>query len=88
LLAPANTAEANKELHEHAIPKFLSATATVDKAAIRPLPKSRKIYVEGSSPDIRAPTRAGADMVGAISSVYDAQLIDAAMHEFTHLFTQ
>jgi phosphomethylpyrimidine synthase len=39
------------------IPKFLSATATVDEAAIRPLPKSRKIYVEGSRPDIRVPMR-------------------------------
>jgi phosphomethylpyrimidine synthase len=38
-------------------PKFLSATATVDEAAIRPLPKSRKIYVEGSRPDIRVPMR-------------------------------
>jgi phosphomethylpyrimidine synthase len=39
-------------------PKFLSATATVDEAAIKPLPKSRKIYVEGSRPDIRVPMRA------------------------------
>jgi phosphomethylpyrimidine synthase len=38
-------------------PKFLSATATVDEAAIRPLPNSRKIYVEGSRPDIRVPMR-------------------------------
>jgi phosphomethylpyrimidine synthase len=38
-------------------PKFLSATATVDEAAIRPLPKSRKIYVQGSRPDIRVPMR-------------------------------
>jgi phosphomethylpyrimidine synthase len=38
-------------------PKFLSATAVVDEAAIRPLPKSRKIYVEGSRPDIRVPMR-------------------------------
>ncbi|MDL2357933.1 MAG: phosphomethylpyrimidine synthase ThiC, partial [Pseudomonadota bacterium] len=38
-------------------PKFLSATATVDQAAIRPLPKSRKIYIEGSRPDIRVPMR-------------------------------
>jgi thiamine-phosphate pyrophosphorylase len=29
----------------------------------------------------------GADMVAAISSVYGAQRIDAAVHEFTHLFT-
>ena len=38
-------------------PKFLSATAVVDEAAIRPLPMSRKIYVEGSRPDIRVPMR-------------------------------
>jgi phosphomethylpyrimidine synthase len=37
--------------------KFLSATATVDQAAIRPLPMSRKIYVEGSRPDIQVPMR-------------------------------
>ncbi len=41
----------------NANPKFLSATATVDEAAIRPLPKSRKIYVEGSRPDIQVPMR-------------------------------
>ncbi|WP_317202629.1 phosphomethylpyrimidine synthase ThiC [Janthinobacterium sp.] len=37
--------------------KFLSATATVDQAAIAPLPNSRKIYIEGSRPDIRVPMR-------------------------------
>ncbi|HET8705380.1 MAG TPA: phosphomethylpyrimidine synthase ThiC, partial [Pseudomonadales bacterium] len=36
---------------------FLSKTATVDKAAICPLPNSRKIYVQGSRPDIRVPMR-------------------------------
>ncbi|MFM2088202.1 MAG: phosphomethylpyrimidine synthase ThiC [Pseudomonadota bacterium] len=41
----------------NANPKFLSATATVDQAAIAPLPNSRKIYVEGSRPDIRVPMR-------------------------------
>ncbi|QYG09720.1 MULTISPECIES: phosphomethylpyrimidine synthase ThiC [unclassified Janthinobacterium] len=41
----------------NANPKFLSATATVDAAAIAPLPNSRKIYVEGSRPDIRVPMR-------------------------------
>jgi thiamine-phosphate pyrophosphorylase len=30
----------------------------------------------------------GADMVAAISSAYDAQPIDAAVLEFTRLFTQ
>lgn len=36
---------------------FSSATATVDEAAIAPLPNSRKIYVQGSRPDIRVPMR-------------------------------
>jgi phosphomethylpyrimidine synthase len=35
----------------------LSATATVDAAAVAPLPNSRKVYVEGSRPDIRVPMR-------------------------------
>jgi phosphomethylpyrimidine synthase len=42
---------------EHASQKFLAATAQVDEAAIQPLPNSRKIYVEGSRPDIRVPMR-------------------------------
>ncbi|KAB8043054.1 phosphomethylpyrimidine synthase ThiC [Janthinobacterium aquaticum] len=41
----------------NAQPHFLSATATVDQAAIAPLPNSRKIYVTGSRPDIRVPMR-------------------------------
>ena len=41
----------------NANPKFISATATVDKAAVQPFPNSRKIYVEGSRPDIRVPMR-------------------------------
>lgn len=41
----------------NANPQFLSATATVDEAAIKPLPNSRKIYVAGSRPDIRVPMR-------------------------------
>jgi phosphomethylpyrimidine synthase len=41
----------------NANPKFLSATASVDEAAIQPLPNSRKIYVTGSRPDIRVPMR-------------------------------
>ena len=36
---------------------FSSATAQVDEAAIKPLPNSRKIYVQGSRPDIRVPMR-------------------------------
>ena len=38
--------------------KFDSATAVVDEAAIAPLPNSRKIYIEGSRPDILVPMRA------------------------------
>ncbi len=36
---------------------FLSQAAHVDAAAVEPLPNSRKIYVEGSRPDIRVPMR-------------------------------
>ncbi|MDR9440246.1 MAG: phosphomethylpyrimidine synthase ThiC, partial [Halomonas sp.] len=36
---------------------FLAETARVDEAAIQPLPGSRKIYVQGSRPDIRVPFR-------------------------------
>ena len=36
---------------------FLAETAKVDEAAIQPLPGSRKVYVEGSRPDIRVPFR-------------------------------
>ncbi len=38
--------------------KFIAAAAHVDEAAVKPLPNSRKIYVEGSRPDIRVPMRA------------------------------
>ncbi|MBI4741448.1 MAG: phosphomethylpyrimidine synthase ThiC [Betaproteobacteria bacterium] len=41
----------------NATEKFLAADAHVDAAAIKPLPNSRKIYVEGSRPDIRVPMR-------------------------------
>ncbi|MYM34204.1 phosphomethylpyrimidine synthase ThiC [Duganella sp. FT94W] len=41
----------------NANPPFMSATATVDQAAIQPLPNSRKIYVQGSRPDLRVPMR-------------------------------
>jgi len=37
--------------------KFVAATAHVDEAAIQPLPKSRKVYVEGSRSDLRVPMR-------------------------------
>ena len=38
-------------------PKFLAATAQVDEAAIKALPNSKKIYIEGSRPDLRVPMR-------------------------------
>jgi phosphomethylpyrimidine synthase len=38
-------------------PRFLAATAHVDDAAVQPLPNSRKVYVEGSRPDVRVPMR-------------------------------
>ncbi|HEX4985429.1 MAG TPA: phosphomethylpyrimidine synthase ThiC [Burkholderiales bacterium] len=41
----------------NANPKFLSATARVDEAAVKPLPRSRKVYVRGSRADIRVPMR-------------------------------
>ena len=37
--------------------KFIASTAHVDEAAIAPLPNSRKVYIEGSRPDIRVPMR-------------------------------
>src|SRR5487761_2460809 len=37
--------------------KITADAAHVDAAAIKPLPNSRKIYVEGSRPDIRVPMR-------------------------------
>jgi phosphomethylpyrimidine synthase len=41
----------------NANPQFLAAAAHVDAAAIKSLPNSRKVYVEGSRPDIRVPMR-------------------------------
>jgi len=41
----------------NANPQFLATTAHVDEAAVKPLPNSRKIYVQGSRPDIRVPMR-------------------------------
>ncbi len=40
-----------------AYPDFLAATAKVDEAAVKPLPNSRKVYVQGSRPDIQVPMR-------------------------------
>ena len=36
---------------------FAASTAEVDGAAIAPLPRSTKVYVEGSRPDLRVPMR-------------------------------
>jgi phosphomethylpyrimidine synthase len=41
----------------NASPKFLAQTARVDEAAVKPLPNSRKVYLEGSRRDIRVPMR-------------------------------
>src|SRR3546814_13689795 len=49
--------EVSKGAKMNANPKFLSATATVDEAAIQPLPNSSKVYIQGSRPDIRVPMR-------------------------------
>src|SRR5574340_1692791 len=45
------------EHHMNANPKFISEAAHVDAAAIQPLPNSRKVYVQGSRPDLRVPMR-------------------------------
>src|SRR5215472_6209569 len=41
----------------NANPKFIAAAAHVDDAAVKPLPNSRKIYVEGARRDVRVPMR-------------------------------
>ena len=41
----------------NAHPKFIAAAAHVDDAAIQPLPRSRKVYVEGARPGVRVPMR-------------------------------
>ena len=41
----------------NATEKFLAANAHVDEAAVQPLPNSRKVYFEGSRPDIQVPMR-------------------------------
>ncbi|TAM00215.1 MAG: phosphomethylpyrimidine synthase ThiC, partial [Pusillimonas sp.] len=38
-------------------PQFLATKATVDHAAVQPLPASRKLYETGSRPDIKVPFR-------------------------------
>ena len=39
------------------LPKFVNTDASVDEATSKPFAKSRKVYVEGSRPDIRVPFR-------------------------------
>ncbi|HXF80837.1 MAG TPA: phosphomethylpyrimidine synthase ThiC [Usitatibacter sp.] len=41
----------------NAHPQFIAAAAHVDDAAVRPLPRSSKVYVAGSRADIRVPMR-------------------------------
>ncbi len=41
----------------NANPQFLAETARVDAASVEPLPHSKKIYVQGSRPDIQVPMR-------------------------------
>ena len=41
----------------NANPKFLNAAARLDDAATDPLPKSRKVYVDGTQPGVRVPVR-------------------------------
>ncbi len=41
----------------NANPQFLATSAHVDEAAVKPLPNSRKIYMQGSRPDIQVPMR-------------------------------
>ncbi|HLX24258.1 MAG TPA: phosphomethylpyrimidine synthase ThiC, partial [Usitatibacter sp.] len=41
----------------NAHPKFIAHAAHVDEAAVQPLPRSRKVYVEGSRAGIRVPMR-------------------------------
>src|SRR5437016_10717499 len=41
----------------NANPKFLARTARVDDAAVKPMPNSRKVYVEGSRSDLLVPMR-------------------------------
>lgn len=48
--------------------KFSKSNAQVDEAAVKPLPNSRKFYVEGSRPDIQVPMREISQSDTAISS--------------------
>ncbi|MGA7949846.1 MAG: phosphomethylpyrimidine synthase ThiC [Thiobacillaceae bacterium] len=50
--------------------QFLATSARVDEAALHPLPRSNKIYVQGSRPDVQVPMRqiAQADTPAGIGS--------------------
>ena len=41
----------------NAHPQFLASVAHVDEAAVKPLPQSRKVYVEGKQAGVRVPMR-------------------------------
>src|SRR5438132_7118294 len=41
----------------NAHPEFIANAAHVDAAAIQPLPRSRKVYSQGSRADVRVPMR-------------------------------
>src|ERR1700681_2688517 len=56
LRSPSRSASAQRS-SMNAPDKFFARDAHVDEAAVQPLPNSRKIYVEGSRPDIRVPMR-------------------------------
>ncbi|AYC34539.1 phosphomethylpyrimidine synthase ThiC [Pseudomonas cavernae] len=45
------------EQHKNSSGKNLSESAQVDQQSIQPFPRSQKVYVQGSRPDIRVPMR-------------------------------
>ncbi|WP_151671399.1 phosphomethylpyrimidine synthase ThiC [Nitrincola schmidtii] len=51
----STTENATSKKAQHASP--LNQTAQVDSLAVQPFPQSRKVYIEGSRPDIRVPMR-------------------------------
>src|SRR5436190_1124660 len=55
--APPAVEAIREEQRMNANDKFYARDAQVDAAAVAPLPASRKIYVEGSRPDVRVPMR-------------------------------
>ncbi|MFC5459889.1 hypothetical protein [Massilia niabensis] len=75
-------------------PKFLSATAMVDEAATRPMPKSRGIDVQysvttsaGIVDRARAELLLSCVVIGGITTHNVAQEIGVAVHELAGLFT-